>query len=79
MVVVIILSDSVKLWDRNSGSFPHVKKLRLKQSLKHNLGRPGHDRNKELMGRQLSRKGGLWRGTGPGEGEVRLSLGGVAG
>lgn len=50
-------------------------------SLKHNLGRPGHDRNKELMERQLSRKGGLGRGTGPGAGggEARLSLGGVAG
>lgn len=48
-------------------------------SLKHNLGRPGHDRNKELMERQLSRKGGLGRGTRPGAGEARLSLGGVAG
>lgn len=79
MVVVIILCDSVKLWGGNSGSFPHVKKLRLGQSLKHNLGRPGHDRNRELMGRQLSAKGGLGRGTGPAGGEVGLSLGGVAG
>jgi len=34
------------------------------ESLKHNLSRPGHDRNKGLMGRQLSQKGGLGRGPG---------------